>query len=395
MRKRIAIIGSGVAALHLTYAILKDELMDVTIITKQTPDELRNNRIHSSQVHYGPTRYRENYYGMPAWDEALAIDSIRVVFGGQDLFVGQLHESGLSVDQRYYAPRYMEDLIDRGVSFRYERVTKETLEELVEEFDLVVDCTGRTSSLVPYQDDKKLTTVHSPKRKCIIGYFLGLQRETRSAFNLHILPEVGELFEFPIITEKGPITTLYIEAIPDGDLDLFKGIKTPEDFTEKMKSTMQTFFPEVYERIDQQQFRLLDEKAFMQIAINPYVKIPYTLVNGKLIVGCGDCVVLNDPFTGQGANTASYCAEQLYFTLREELESGWTEQTGRKYWEKINDYVTAVSEWSNASVDPLPEQVMNFLMQATQDQNMADQFVNWTSNPKAAHKVFYAQGVSK
>jgi flavin-dependent dehydrogenase len=65
----------------------------------------------------------------------------------------------------------------------------------------------------------------------------------------------------------------------------------------------------------------IDDLAYVRIAIKPEMYIPYTMVDNTLVLGCGDSVVLNDPITGQGANTASYCAEQLYATLMEYIDS--------------------------------------------------------------------------
>lgn len=75
-----------------------------------------------------------------------------------------------------------------------------------------------------------------------------------------------------------------------------------------MLEVVKTYFPAVHERTNRQEFRLCDDQGYMQIAIKPVVRKPYLLVDGKLILGCGDSVVLNDPITGQGSNTTSYCA---------------------------------------------------------------------------------------
>lgn len=41
-----------------------------------------------------------------------------------------------------------------------------------------------------------------------------------------ILPELGEMFEIPAITEHDPVTILCITAIPNSDLEVFKNEKS-------------------------------------------------------------------------------------------------------------------------------------------------------------------------
>ncbi|KRE49595.1 hypothetical protein ASG81_04270 [Paenibacillus sp. Soil522] len=125
-----------------------------------------------------------------------------------------------------------------------------------------------------------------------------------------------------------------------------------------MESILQENFPEIYGRVDLDRFSLVDEAAYLQAAITPVIHRPYLMLNGTLVLGCGDSVFLADPVTGQGCNTASYCAEQLFETLMAHKESPWDEKVGIEYWSRTRPYLMAVTEWTNAMTGPLPEHIV-------------------------------------
>lgn len=386
LKKRLCIIGSGVAGLHLAYALRND--FNITVIERKSPDQIRRGRIMSTQVHFGPTRNREIRFNMPKWGEQPLIKSIHITIGNQKLFVGKLQEPALSVDQRLYYSHSIKDLIEKGVSFRLEKVDKESVEVLIDEFDLVIDCTGENGSLLPFSTEEDLSLFKTPQRKCIVGYFTGIKADTPLGVGVTVLPGLGEMFEIPAVTEHGPATIMFVMAIPNSDLDVFKGIKSAKEFTLKMRSTAQQFFPEIYNRIDGKNFALCDENSFLQTALTPIIRKPYLMVKNKLVVGCGDSVFLNDPITGQGCNLSSYCAEQLYETLMEYKNSNWDVETGESYWNRTKQYVKEVTEWTNAMTKPLPEHVVQLLLQGAQDQVKANEIAEWFANPTKAYEAF-------
>jgi hypothetical protein len=387
LKKRLCIIGSGVAGLHLAYA-LKDDF-ELTVIERQLPDQTRKGRIMSTQVHFGSTRTREKRFNVPKLGEQTLIESIHITINDQKLFIGKLQEPALSVDQRFYYSQSIKDLVEKRVSFRLEKLDKESVEVLIDEFDLVIDCTGKNGPLLPFPIEENLTPFQIPQRKCIVGYFTGIKANTPQGVSVTVLPELGEMFEIPAITEHGPVTILFIMAIPNNGLDEFKGIKNAEEFTLKMKRIVQEFFSEIHGRIDGENFALSDDLGYLQTALTPVIRKPYLMVNNKLVVGCGDSVFLNDPITGQGCNLSSYCAEQLYETLIEYKNSKWDLETGESYWKRTKQYVKEVTEWTNAMTKPLPEHVVQLLLQGAQDQVKANEIAEWFANPTKAYEAFF------
>ncbi|MCM3092737.1 MULTISPECIES: styrene monooxygenase/indole monooxygenase family protein [unclassified Cytobacillus] len=387
MSRKICIIGSGTAGLQLAYS-LKEEF-DVTIIHSNSSEKIQNGRIMSTQVHFGPTRTRENRFNMPKWDEKTLINSIHMTIGDQKLFVGKLQEPALSVDQRLYFSQCLDDLENKGVSTRLLRVNKDQAESLANEFDLIIDCTGKSGPIFPFPIEEELSPFQVPQRKCIVGYFTGIKPVVPLGVSVTVLPEIGEMFEIPAITEHGPVTILFIMAIPDRELDVFKEIKHEKEFTNQMRNVTKQYFKDIHERIDQDRFALSDENAFLKVAIKPVIRKPYATMKNKLIVGCGDSVFLNDPITGQGCNLSSYCAEQLYETIIQNKNSKWDNQLGEEYWNRTKPFVKEVTAWTNAMTQALPEHVVRTLLSGAEDQKIADEAAEWFENPRKAYSAFF------
>ncbi|MDQ0859102.1 styrene monooxygenase/indole monooxygenase family protein [Bacillus sp. V2I10] len=387
MKRRICIVGTGTAGLHLAYA-LKNEF-DVTVISHRTAEQIRNGRVQSTQVHFGSTIERERRFSMPKWSEHTQIESIHMTIGQQKLFAGMLAEPALSVDQRFYFSHCLEELKERKVPVLFKKINNENLNELIEEFDLVIDCTGKKGPLFPFPIEKDFSPFHTPQRKCIVGYFRGIKPLTPLGINVTILPGEGEMFEIPALTDKGPVTILFIMAIQEKSLDVFNAIRSSDEFTLKIRTVLQTFFPEIASRIVEESFALNDEKGFLQTAITPVIRKPYTIIQNKLAVGCGDSVFLNDPITGQGCNLSSYCAEKLYETLIEFKDEPWNSQLGESYWNRTKPLVKQVTEWTNAMTMPMPEHVIEQILQGSGEQAKADRIAGWFADPSTAYQDIF------
>lgn len=189
---------------------------------------------------------------------------------------------------------------------------------------------------------------------------------------------------------------MFIEAVPDGILDTFKEIKTSEAFEERMHITVEVeeYFPEIAARITPASFGLLDEQAYLQTAITSIIHRPYVMENHTLILGCGDSVFLTDPITGHGCNTASYAAEQIYETLLTNKEAAWDEAVSAAYWNQVKAYIVAVTEWTNAMTQPLPEHIAGLLMKAAADQQTADEIAVWFEDPIKAREAFLGNSIN-
>ncbi|MFG1732573.1 styrene monooxygenase/indole monooxygenase family protein [Paenibacillus sp. 843] len=391
--RRIGIIGCGTAGIQLAYSLKND--FDVTLHHYEEPQNILDGRIRSTQVHFHPTLERERRFSMPAEDNAPHIRTIHFQLGQQKLFTGNLSGIAASMDQRLRFAESMNDLAAQGVKLIHGRLKPEDLLDLIPSYNLIIDATGKAGPLAPFPVETGLTPYQAPQRKCIVGYFTGVRPVEPEGISITVLPGNGEMFEIPAMTDSGRATILFIEAVPEGILDVFKGIKNTSEFVARMANVIEEHFHPIYERIELDRFALIDENAFLQTAITPVIHRPYAIMDGTLILGCGDSVFLSDPITGQGCNTASYAAEQLYETLITHKESTWDEAVGIDYWNRTKQYITAVTEWTNAMTEPLPEPIAGLLMQAASDQMTADGIAAWFENPIKAYEAFHKHPINQ
>jgi hypothetical protein len=391
MKRKIVIIGAGIAGLTAAYALHKNGHFDIQVIVSKDAEEIRNGRILSTQAHFEALLQTECRFGMPDYGAVNEVKKIKLLINGQKLFKGNLKCRAVSQDQRVYLSTLMDGLRERGVDIRKARLTESDMSRLAEECDLLIDCTGKAGPVVPFPAYRELSNVpQSPPRVITAGMFHGLMPEEANMMSYNIVPGSGELFETATATKQGIAGSLLLEAIPGSELDCMKGIKGPEDFVKRLLGMLQVYFPHIHERINVAEFRLVDPLSYVQMAIQPKIRIPYTMVKGTLAVGCGDSVVLNDPITGQGANAASYCANVLYTLISEHADAVWDEAFGEQYWRQTQEYVTKMSEWTNAMMGPPSESFSAMLGRAAQNQETADEFVTLFANPVAAHSLFFA-----
>jgi hypothetical protein len=389
-KKKIAIIGLGIGGLTLAYAFSKSKLFDLKVFMTRDAEDIRNGRIPSTQVHFDKLLQTESRYDIPDYGNVNEVKQMELLLNGQKMFKGNLTRGAISVDQRIYLSRLIDGLHQKGVDIQKSRITSTVITKLAEEFDLIIDCTGKIGPIAPfptYEDMKN--TPNTPLRVCSAGFFYGLEPDEANKLSYHIVPGLAEMFETSTMTIHGLVRGLLLETVPGCELDQIRGDKWPQAFTDSMRLILETYFPHIFARVNVDQFRLVDDMAYTRMAIKPEVRIPYTTVNGTLVIGCGDSVALNDPITGQGANVASYCADVLYNTILESRNEIWDTSLGIKYWNEINEYVTKVSEWTNAMMGPMSESFSEMLGRATQNQETADEFVEMFTDPIKAHGVFF------
>jgi flavin-dependent dehydrogenase len=389
-KRKIAIIGLGIGGLTLAYALKKSELFDVKAFVAKDAEDIRNGRIPSSQVHFQKMLETEVNYDIPDYGAVNEVKRLELLVAGQKMFEGNLNTRAVTIDQRIYLSTLMDGLKNKGLDILKARISSGDLPKMAEEFDLIIDCTGKIGPVSTFPVCKELmNTPQTPLRICSVGFFHGLVPTEENKFSYNIVPGLGELFDISTMTRHGLVQALLLETVPGADMDLIKGDKGPEHFAESMRNVLENYFPHIFERLNVNEFRLVDSTAYNRVAIKPEVRIPYTTLNRTLILGCGDSVVLNDPITGQGANAASYCADMLYKTIMENADAKWDSHVGEQYWNRIQEYVTKVSEWTNAMMGPLSNSFSDMMGRATQNQDTADELVNMFTDPVKAHTVFF------
>jgi 2-polyprenyl-6-methoxyphenol hydroxylase-like FAD-dependent oxidoreductase len=89
--------------------------------------------------------------------------------------------------------------------------------------------------------------------------------------------------------------------------------------------------------------------------------------------------VLNDPLTGQGANTASYAAETLAGAIgrAERFDETFCREVEGRIWA----YTRCVTEQCNRRLQPPPQHMLALLAAAARNQEVADFYASAYNRP--------------
>jgi hypothetical protein len=105
------------------------------------------------------------------------------------------------------------------------------------------------------------------------------------------------------------------------------------------------------------------------------------LPSGRLVLGIGDALVVNDPLTAPGANSAAWAADAYLSAIRAHGEApydrAFMEQTFNAVWDSTLRYVT---EWNNMLLGGMPEHVVRVLVAANDVPAIRERFVNGFNN---------------
>src|SRR5262249_8376450 len=159
-----------------------------------------------------------------------------------------------------------------------------------------------------------------------------------------------ELFEFPIFSFEPHVTGLGFEAVPGGAFEPLAHMRYDEDprrFDATMMGLLRDYAPTIFERLDPARFGLTRPLDLLQGGVTPAVRRGHIrLSTGKYALALGDVRVVNDPITGQGANTASHTAWMLGEAIRD--SESFDEAFCQRMEEQVWAYAGPIAAWSNA-----------------------------------------------
>jgi 2-polyprenyl-6-methoxyphenol hydroxylase-like FAD-dependent oxidoreductase len=386
----IGIIGAGVAGLHLGL-FLKQRGIEATIYTEKTPAEQFGSRLPALVARSGHTRERERLLGVNHWDAGeSSFGTMQICISGEQpmAFEGDLERAFIAVDMRIYFARLLEDFAARGGNVVYRDVQAADLDAISEQHDLVVVATGRGGLNALFPRVAELSPFDRPQRHICAGLYRGLAANPDKA-SATFVPEHGELFEFPIYTFEPGVVGLGLEAIPGGALDEVAHMNydaDPAAFNAAMLELLRIYMPAIYERADPATFGLARSLDLIQGGVTPAVRQGHIrLSNGKYALAIGDVRVINDPITGQGANSASATAWMLGTAIctSEHFDERFCSGIEQIIW----DYTGPIAEWSNTMLMPPPQHMIEFMVAAAHIPPVAETFVRMFEQPQRAWEM--------
>lgn len=386
--RRIAIVGAGQSGLQLALGLLETGY-DVTVLTNRTADEIRNGKVMSSQCMFHTALQTERDLGLNFWEEqcpaveGIGFNLVDLENGGKVFqWSARLERYAQSVDQRVKMPFWIEEFQRRGGKLVMQDVGIDELEQLTQDYELVLLAAGKGEVVKQFVRDDERSTFDKPQRALALTYVNGMAPlPPYSRVNFNIIPGIGEYFCFPALTVNGPCDIMVFEGVPGGPMDCWQDVKTPEEHLAKSLEILKTYMPWEAERCTN--LSLTDAGGVLAGRFAPTVRKPIlTLPSGRQVFGMADALVVNDPITGQGSNNAAKCSK-IYFDAilandNQVFNAEWMQQTFEKYW----DYAETVVAWTNSLLAPPGPAMLEVLAAGSQNQAIASVLANNFDDPR-------------
>ncbi|GGP44300.1 styrene monooxygenase/indole monooxygenase family protein [Streptomyces abikoensis] len=389
--RRIAIVGAGQAGLQLALG-LQAHAYDVTLVSARTAGEIRDGHVLSTQAMFGPAQTIEREAGLNLWDDQVpAVHTIRATVIDPPgtlaaAVTGRLDHPQRSVDQRVKLSGWLELFERRGGHVEYRSVDRAELAALARGHELTIVAAGRGGLSGIFPRDPERSPFDRPQRTLACLYLHGVAAPPEPAethVRVMMIPGVGEGLLQPALTTSGPCTILLWEAVPGGPLDCWQDRPGPRDNLERSLALMREFVPWEYELCAKAE--PTDATATLYGAVDPVVRHPVARLDGEVsVLGMGDTVVVNDPVTGQGSNSAARCADVYRRAILARgdrpFDDSWMRDTFEEFWA----YARHATAFTTAMLGPLPPHVARVLATATVRQEVADRFAEVYADPSGA-----------
>ena len=391
---KIAIIGGGQSGLQLALGLQKRGY-DVTVVSNRTPEQIRKGRVTSSQFMFHDSLQNERDLGINCWEkECPNTDGIAFAVPGPDssralFWEAKLDHPGQSVDQRVKFAGWMEEFAKRGGKVVIQDAGVQELEEYAKNNDLAIVASGKGEIARLFETDAANTPYTTPMRALALTYVKNMvPREKFTAVAFNLIPGVGEYFVFPALTTSGACEIMVFEGVPGGPMDCWGDVKTPAQHLQRSKEILQKFLPWEADRC--RNIELTDDMGILAGKFAPTVRKPVCkLPSGRLAMGMADVVVLNDPITGQGSNTASKAAKVYMTRILERgdkpFDAPWMQDTFNFFW----TYAQWVVKWTNTLLTPPPPHILQLMGAASQIPPLASKIANGFNNPPDYHPWWF------
>jgi hypothetical protein len=394
--RTIMIVGAGQSGLHLALS-LQAKGYTVTVTSNRTADEIRTGKVLSSQCMFDNSLQIERDLALNMWEqECPPVTGISLSIPHPELpgekalaWSHPLDHYGQSVDQRVKIPGWMAEFTRRGGEILYKEATIEDLEAWTQTYDLVIVAAGKGAIAQMFERDASRSFYDKPQRALALTYVNGMTpRPEYSAVDFNIIPGVGEYFVFPALTTTGPCHIMVFEGIPGGPLDCWGDVKTPLEHLAQSKAILEKFLP--WEAARCQNITLTDDNGILSGRFAPTTRHPVgKLPSGRVVMGMGDAVLLNDPITGQGSNNACKTANAVEQAIlahgSDPFDAAFIQRTFDNFW---NSYASYVVNWTNGMLMSPPPHVMDVLGAASVHPKVARRFVNGFNDPRDFSEFF-------
>lgn len=398
--RKIAIIGAGQAGLHLGIGLV-DAGYAVTLFSDRTPEAILNGKPMGTPVLFPDALQLERNLGLNFWDDEFP-DGVRFRSQVCDqegntalVLSSDLRQHWQAIDQRLKFPAWMQEFVKRGGKLVKRATTPEDLEEYVQTYDLVVVTAGRGSFSTLFKRDAQKSEHDQPKRYVISLITTGLKGDIE---NLHtagttVLPDVGEIIQFPFYANGKLCTLLALEAYIGKAMDRFSQAQSGQELLEISKKVIQQLKPDYYDAL--KYLELVDEQAWVKGAITPIVRHPVGyLPSGAVVMGMGDVVLLHDPITAQGANNATKMAHLVKQRIIEHgnqrFDASWMQRVFDEFW----NYVQHSRTFTDCILTP-PAHLQDLMVAMAENPDILADYLQGLNHPPSLSPWFFEPEAAK
>jgi Styrene monooxygenase A putative substrate binding domain len=377
-RKRIGIIGAGIAGLHLGLR-LRQMGIGCTIMTDRSPEQVATGALANAVVHWHATLEREQVLQVCHWPaEEFGFGRMQYVIQTPEPIEIRCRASALAraVDYRLYLPQLMNDFTERGGRLEVSALDAMNIGRIAARFDLVVVAMPGNGFSRLFACDVANSPYEAPQRHWLAGLYTGFQPTQTLGTILSIVPGHGEAVLFPMLSRTGMVRALGIGAHHPDELAMLRLLSRGSDragFRAALLRTLKHVHPAIHDQIDTARFDLQGPDDLVQVAITPTVRHPHAaLGGGKYAIALGDVHITVDPLLAQGANIGSYSAFALADAI---VESDAFDQVFCHEVERSRAIrLLAAARWTNAFLQPPDEARVELMVAMSRDRLLADEY---------------------
>ena len=290
--------------------------------------------------------------------------------------------TGKSVDQRVKFPAWMELFERRGGHLEIAQAGIADLERYCDAHDLVIIAAGRGETSKPVPPGSRAVAVREATEvdcdcRSAPAWRLVLAGTGLASVSSRV---AGENIVLPTLTPSGPGHLIVFQLFPGGPWDCWQEADSVEKHLALSKRLLKDFLPRMYERC--RHAEPMDATAFLLGGVAPVVREPVgQLPSGRLVLGIGDALVVNDPLTAPGANSAAKAADAYLSAIRATA----TPRTTARSWSRRSTTsgtrpCDSCTEWNNLLLD-MPDHVIRMLLAGNEVPAIRGRFVNGFDNP--------------
>ncbi len=388
--RKIAIVGAGQAGLQLGFGLLAKGY-DVTLYSDRTAQQVLDGRCTATAFVFHQALSHERELGLNFWDaEVEAGEGVHLDYcptPGNILVTvqGRFRRPGMAIDQRLKFSRWMDEFEARGGRLIVRALTLTDVDSVAAENDLVVVATGKGEFSSLFERDPLRSPYSRPQRSLALMTVTGLARWSHVPFHpakFTLVGSDGEIFWIPFHDKSvGSCYSLVFEAKAGSRFDRFGAVRTGDEMIAAARQVVAEVAPWELHRLDR--IELTDPLAWAVGAITPTVRKPVgRLPSGRIALGLGDALVLNDPIAAQGANHAAKAAHALEGQIVERgdrpFDAAWMSASFEDFWRREARFQT---RFSNLFLEPIAPPAQEILLAASRGSAIAEDFFEGFNAP--------------